>query len=137
MRGVLPSSLRLRLHERARKSGSPAEGNYPSMKIASSRALSSWNCRSMSAPSSWKSGTSSSAGAQYPETISRRCASLFLSFSRIRSRARAFLYTFTKLRDGSFGNGTGAWHVATRHLFCHACTLARTAASPKKQRILF
>lgn len=35
-----------------------------------------------------------------------------------RERERAFLYTFTKLREGSFGNSTGAWHVAICFVIC-------------------
>lgn len=69
---------------------SPAEGNHPSMKIASSRALSSWNCRSISAPRSWKSGISSSADAQYPETIAM---TTILSDCRIRSYTCVFTYS--------------------------------------------
>lgn len=111
---------------------------YPSIKIASSRAFSSWNCRSMSTPSSWKSGTSSSAGAQYPRTnnVSRYSFSaLYLLFFPLAfDLARAFLYTFTKLCEGSFRNSTGAWHVATRHLFCHAYA-SRVHCTPRTPRI--
>jgi len=58
--------------------------------------------------------------------------------------ARAFLYTFTKLREGSFGNSTGAWHVAicfvicfvtrTRVLAVRGVRRARAAPFPKKVR---
>lgn len=70
--------------------------------------------------------------------------SLFLSFWLSHSILYARFYTlFTKLRKGSFGNSTGAWHVATRHLFCHAYALARsfarssyarTSCGPKKKK---
>lgn len=51
---------------------------------------------------------------------------LSLSFWLSHSILHARFYTlFTKLREGSFGNSTGAWHVATRHLFCHAYALVR------------
>lgn len=42
--------------------------SQPSMKTASSRLLSSRNCCSMSEPSSWKSGTSSSTWYPVPST---------------------------------------------------------------------
>jgi len=93
---VAHSPMHLSCFAFTRKKGFSHRGKlYPSIKIASSRALSSWNCRSISVPSSWKSGTLSSAGAQYPGTnsVSRYFFfSFYLLFSRIRSRARVFIY---------------------------------------------
>jgi len=68
---------------------------------------------------------------------------LVLFFSHLHL-ARAFLYTFTKLCEGSFGNSTGAWHVAicfvicfvtrTRVLAVRGVRRARAAPFPKKVR---
>lgn len=109
----------------------PLRENYPSMKIASSRALSSWNCRSMSAPSSWKSGTSSSA--QYPATMSRDDV-LPLPFS-FPSIALASFYTLSQNYTTApleTARVRGTW----QRVICFV-TRARSRASPKKRRILF
>jgi len=130
--GVISTIIRPTARSSARPSScSAAPRNHPSMKIASSKPSSSWNCRSMSTPSSWKSGTSSSADAQYPES-SNAIPPLLLSLTLVplvRSISRVFMCPFTKNYARTplkIARVRGTWQ--TRHLFCHAYAPARSLA---------